>query len=441
MGARELAVKILDEIMYNGAYSNIILGKELNKSNLNIQDKALVTEIVYGTIKYKCSIDKTIELYLTKDINSVEKHILNILRISFYQLIYLDKIPEYAVVNEAVDLSKKDLPGLHKLVNGVLRNHLRKRLVYKPSSKIDELCYKYSFQPWMVKLFIKQYGDKTAQCILEGLNESPNITVRVNTLKTDFDEAFNKLQENSYEVESGEISPDAIRIIKGRSIELNPLFKDGLITVQDESAMLVAPLLEPTSSDKILDLCAAPGGKITHIAELVNGIGDLSAYDIHEYKLKLIKQTAERLGINNIKLAKMDASLLNRDLINTADKVLIDVPCSGLGIIRKKPEIKWNKDFHEFKSLIDIQRAIIGNAIQYLKDDGTLIYSTCTLNKEENEENIKWLLKEYPEMKLQKISIGKADNIINHMEGYVTILPNKFMDGFFIAKLIKTSRC
>lgn len=441
MKARELAVKILDEIFYNGAYSNIILGKELNKSNLNTEDKALVTEIVYGTIKHKISIDKTIQLYLKKDLNSVEKHILNILRISFYQLIYLDKIPEYAVVNEAVDLSKKDLPALSKLVNGVLRNHLRKGLAYNPSNKIDELCYKYSFEPWMVKLFIKQYGDKTAKYILEGLNESPNITVRVNTLKTDFDSAFNKLRDHSYEVEEGEISPDAIRIIKGRSIELNPLFKEGLITVQDESAMLVAPLLEPKSSDKILDLCAAPGGKITHIAEIVNGEGDLSAFDIHEHKLKLIKQNAERLGISNIKLAKMDASILNNDLINSAHKIIIDVPCSGLGIIRKKPEIKWNKNFHEFKPLMDIQKAIISNAIQYLKDDGTLIYSTCTLNKDENEENIKWLLKEFPQMQLEKINIGKADNIINHREGYVTILPNKFMDGFFIAKLIKTSRC
>ncbi|WP_040211643.1 16S rRNA (cytosine(967)-C(5))-methyltransferase RsmB [Clostridium polynesiense] len=441
MEARELAVHILDEILYNGAYSNIILGKELKNSELNSQDKALVTELVYGTIKYKYSIDNTMSLYLSKNISSVEKHILNILRVSFYQLIYLDKIPEYAVVNEAVNLSKKSFPGLHKLVNGILRNHLRKRLKYIPKSDLDSLCFNYSFEPWMVKLFLTQYGRETAESILSGLNQNPNITVRVNTLKTNFQDAFNKLEDFDYDVESGEISPDAIRIIKGRSIESNPLFIDGYITVQDESAMLVAPLINPDSNDLIMDLCSAPGGKSTHISELMENKGTLLAFDIHEGKLNLIKDNAERLGISNIKLAKMDAAKLKKEFINTADKILIDVPCSGIGIIRKKPEIKWNKTFHQFKSLVETQKAIINNAILYLKENGTLLYSTCTLNKSENEHNIKWLLKKFPNMKLEPIFIGKADNIIYHEEGYITILPNKYMDGFFIAKLIKTSGC
>ncbi|MDU2158941.1 16S rRNA (cytosine(967)-C(5))-methyltransferase RsmB, partial [Clostridium sp.] len=220
-------------------------------------------------------------------------------------------------------------------------------------------------------------------------------------------------------------------------IEDNQLFKEGLITVQDESAMLVAPLLDLKEGDKVLDLCAAPGGKTTHIAELLANSGEVLAFDLHENKLSLIEENAKRLGLNNIVCKAMDATKLNSDYISYGDKVLIDVPCSGLGIIRKKPEIKWNKTRQQLKDLVPIQREIMENAWQYLKPGGTLVYSTCTLNKEENEENLKWFLSKHNDAEIEKIYIGNNNNFIYNGDGSLTILPNDSMDGFFIGKIKK----
>ncbi len=440
MKAREIAVDILDEILYKGAYSNVVLGQYLNKSQLNSQDRSLVTEIVYGTLKYKYSIDKDIELYLSKNIDTVEKHILNILRISFYQMNYLDKIPEYAIINESVNLAKKLNLGLDKFVNGVLRNHLRKKLKYSPKNELDSLSYKYSFEPWMVRLFLSQYSKERVVEILKGLNKIPPVTLRVNSQKINYEDALELLDNMDYEIFEGKVSPDAIHIRRGSSIENNPLFKEGKVTVQDESAMVVAEILNPGEGEVIFDLCAAPGGKSTHIAELINDNGCVRSFDIYENKLKLIQENVKRLGLKSISVEKMDATITERELIESADKVLIDVPCSGFGIIRKKPEIKWNKNLKDFKTLIDIQQLIIKNAIKYLKVGGTLVYSTCTLNKRENEENVRWLLNNFPGMKIEKIYLGNRDNLIYDDAGYMTILPDEYMDGFFIAKFTKTGR-
>ena len=237
---------------------------------------------------------------------------------------------------------------------------------------------------------------------------------------------------------SGYICPEAIVINKGKSIEKNPLFKEGKITVQDESAMLVAPSIDAKEGATVLDLCSAPGGKTTHISEIMNNTGIVKAFDIHENKLSLVKENAKRLGINNISCAEMDASKFNKELENSADMVLIDVPCSGLGIIRKKPEIKYTKDIKSTKDIVAIQKKIMENAAKYVKKEGTLLYSTCTINKEENEKNINWFIKKFPEYKVEPLFYGNMSNIIYNENGTVTILPNKYMDGFFIAKLKKT---
>ncbi len=289
----------------------------------------------------------------------------------------------------------------------------------------------------LIKIFISQYGIEIAEKILKGLNERPNITVRVNNLKIDYDEAFEKLGEYGYNIEEGYICPEAIQIIKGKNIEKNPLFIEGDITVQDESAMLVAPSMELTEESIVLDLCSAPGGKTTHISEIINNKSKIYAYDVHENKLSLIEDNAKRLGANNIETNVSDASIFNKKLKEKADRVLIDVPCSGLGIIRKKPEIKWTKNEKEIRNIIDIQRKIMNNGASYLKEGGILLYSTCTLNKEENEENINWFLKKHKNFKIEPLYYGDVDNIIYHKEGFVSILPNDKMDGFFIAKLKK----
>lgn len=436
--ARKVAVDILNNVLGKNAFSNIELGKQLNKSKLNEKDKGLVTEIVYGTIKYKYTIDIILASFLKNGIDSLDSFILNLLRMTVYQIKYLDKIPDFAAVDEAVNISKKYRSiGSSKLVNGVLRNYIRS-LAKQPaeiSNNISKLSYDYSFEPWMVNLLIDQYGEKDAISILEGLNKIPNVTIRVNNLKIKFDEAFQKLCDLGYNVEEGNVCAEAIRIEKGKNIENNPLFRDGFITVQDESAMLVAPSLDLMEDMLVLDMCSAPGGKTTHISELMDNTGTVKAFDIYNHKLKLVEDNAKRLGVTNISCEILDATTYSDSLRNSADRILIDVPCSGIGIIRKKPEIKWSKSLKDLSTLIDIQRKIISNAVKYLKPGGIMIYSTCTLNKHENEENIEWLTKQFPAISVEPLYYGKLDNLIYHEKGYVTILPNEYMDGFFIAKL------
>ena len=437
---RKVIVDVLEQVLTKGAYSNIVLGAELNKSNLKDKDKGLVTEVVYGTLKYKYTIDKILSSYVKNGLNKVDSYVLNILRSAVYQMKYLDKIPDFAAVNEAVELAKKKVSvGASKFVNGVLRSYLRneKSGSFKPKNKIEELSLEYSFEEWMVKLFIKQYGEEKTEQILKGLNKVPKITFRVNPLKCSYDEAENKLQELGYDIEEGYVCPEAVIINKGKNIESNPLFMEGLLTVQDESAMLVAPSMDLEDNLLVLDLCSAPGGKTTHISEIMNNTGKVKAFDIHKHKLSLIKNTADRLGITNIECDVMDASAYNESLADTADRVLIDVPCSGLGIIGKKPEIKWTKNMKQLKEISDIQRKIMINASKYVKVGGKILYSTCTLNREENNQNVKWFIENVPGYEIEALNYGNSDNIIYEEDGTVTILPNEAMDGFYIAKFIR----
>ncbi len=441
--SREVALEVLNRVLMDGSYSNIILGKLLNKYELSNKDRALTTEIVYGTIKYKYTIDKILSYFIKKDLKALDKEVLNILRLTIYQVKYLDKVPEFAAVNEAVKITKKKNGiGASKFVNGVIRNYLRNKNVDFVNSpkEIDKICFEYSFEPWMVNMFIKQYTYNTAISILKGLNEVPKVSVRVNCLKGNYSSIYNQLEANGYSIEEGYVCPQAISISKGKNIEDNKLFVDGYITVQDESAMLVAPSMELLEGMTVLDLCSAPGGKTTHISELLNNSGKVMSFDLHENKLNLVKDNANRLGITNIVYNKMDSTIYDEKYTAIADRVLIDVPCSGFGIIRKKPEIKWNKTSKELKDIVKIQRNIMANAQKYVKEHGIILYSTCTLNKRENEENIQWFLQTYPQFKVVELNYGNEENIVYNEQGSVTILPNKNMDAFFICKLKKMGR-
>lgn len=437
MNTRKVAVDIINDVLYKNSYSNLSLNSNLKKNNFQIKDRALITEIVYGTLKYKYTIDIILSSFLREGIDSVDKFVLTLLRISIYQFKYLDKVPNFAVVNEAVEICKKyNTIKNSKLVNGVLRNYLRRgepELKFK--NEKERLAYEFSYNPWMVELFLKQYGKENCLKILKGLNERPVVTVRVNSLLGDYEEVLESLISCEYEAMEGEICPEAIKIKKGSSIEDNRLFKEGYITVQDESAMLVSTLMELKEGLKVIDTCSAPGGKTTHMAELMGNKGEVLAFDIYEHKLKLIEDNAKRLGINIIETKLKNAEELYVELIERADRVLTDVPCSGLGIIRKKPEIKWNKLENQLKKLHSIQSKILNNSSQYVKKGGYLIYSTCTLNKQENEKIINEFLEKNKDFNIEKIYLGKVENIIYHEEGYITILPNKHMDGFFMCKI------
>ena len=437
MNCRKLAVKILNRVLDEGAYSNLILSNELNECDLSDKDKALLTELVYGVLRRKKTLDIIISNFV-KDIKLMDKTILNILRVAIYQMNFLDKVPAYAACNEAVEEAKEISENDSKLVNGILRNFSKNPDdIEVQGNKIDEYAYKFSFEPWMIRLLFKQYGEQQGKKIMSGLNYVPKVSVRVNALKADYDEVFEELEKMEYEIEEGVVCPEAICIKGGKSIENNPLFNEGKITVQDESAMVIAPLLELEDKMKVLDLCAAPGGKTTHISEILNNTGEVYSFDLHTSKLNLIKENCERLGITNVKVAENDATKLNSDLVSAFDRVLIDVPCSGIGIIRKKPEIKWNKRRNDLKEIVSIQRKIMENAWQYLKPGGIMIYSTCTLNKEENEENIEYFLEKHRDSEAKRAFIGKQDNLVYNKDGSLTIMPNEYMDGFFVARLQK----
>ena len=436
MNSREVALNIINRVLIEGAYSNLVLSNELNESDLNEKDRALVTELVYGTIRRKKTLDMIISNYI-KDISLMDERVLNILRMAIYQMHFLDKVPEFAACNEAVELAKQISVQDSKLVNGILRSYTKNPDDMDVKDKIDRLVYQYSYEPWFIRMIYKQYGEENGRKILAGLNATPKVTVRVNASKGEYDEVFERLEEMGYDVEEGYACPEAIIIKGGSSIENNELFREGLITVQDESAMLVSPLLDLKAGDVALDLCAAPGGKTTHIAELLENEGKVYSFDLHENKLSLINENLERLGLNNVEVEAMDATKLNSKYVACADKVLIDVPCSGLGIIRKKPEIKWNKSRKALKDLVPTQRAIMENAWAYLKNGGTIIYSTCTLNTEENQDNVEWFLNKYKDAKVEKIFLGNMDNFIYNNDDSLTILPNEYMDGFYIAKISK----
>ena len=438
MNSRKIIVEILDNVIKKGAYSNIEINKRFKNTNIDDKDRGLITEVVYGTLKNRKTIDIILGSFVS-DIKDIDDRVINILRSAVYQIKYLDRVPSYAIVNESVNLAKIRAKSLSSFVNGVLRNYLRNldKDYKKGLTDMEVLEYYFSFDSWMIKLFVKQYGKENGIKILKGLNETPYITVRANSLKTTRENLLKSLLHEGYDVEKGYISDNAIIIKKGSSIERNSLYKKGMFTVQDESAMLVSECLDLNEGETVLDLCSAPGTKGTHVSEILNNTGKILAFDIHDHKLNLIKDNARRLGISNIEVSIGDASKFNREYLNLADRILLDVPCSGLGIIRKKPEIKWTKTSKDLKDIEKTQRVILENSWRYLKKGGKLIYSTCTLNKDENEDIVYWFARKHEDCEVEQIELGKRDNIIYNENGTVTILPNKYMDGFFIARLRK----
>ncbi len=416
---REVALLALYEIEYDGAYSNMAVKSALPKLE-DSRDKGLVTQLVYGVVRRKLTLDYIISRYSKVKIKKLSKYVLLILRMGVYQLYFTDKIPESAAVNESVRLAKKYCGKSAGFVNGILHSVIRgKSTLEYPKDKIENLSVKYSFTEEMVELL---WGSGFCEELLNALNEEPETTVRVNTLKGE-----------DLETEC-EVSPvySGARILKGTDISKNPDYKKGRIIPQDIAAMMASVALSPKPDETCIDMCSAPGGKATHLAELMKNRGKIYAFDIHPHKVEIIKKNAERMGISIIDAKVGDALKLNGDLTGTADKVLADVPCSGLGIIRRKPDIKWNKD--DLEDLPEIQYQILKNAAEYLKPGGEIVYSTCTILKRENEDVVMRFLEENKEFELLPIELeGKLKR---ENKGYITLYPNiDGTDGFFICKM------
>jgi len=436
MNARELAVKLLLDVE-DGAYSDLVLKRELEASGLDKRDSAFCTAIVFGTLQNRMLLDHYISKYSSLKMNKISKKVLTILRISAYQMIFMDRVPHNAAVNEAVNIVKKS--GNSKasgFVNAVLRS-ISRNIDSLPevegNDELEKLSVKYSHPLWMVK---KLSGSvESLEAFLDANNHIPPLTVRVNTLKTDRSKVSAMLEAEGVSVKYG-LSPDSMKLTGAGNIEKLSCFADGLITVQDEASQLCVYALKDEIKDrknKILDACAAPGGKSFAMYALSGGMAEITSCDIHEKKLKLMSEEAERLGVK-LSTHLRDAKKRSESFVGAFDVILADVPCSGLGVIRKKPDIRYKAE-ENIERLPEVQKKILQNVSSYLKDGGTMIYSTCTVLKEENEQIVREFLNNNENFELVRFElpgIGRVD------EGMITLLPHIHgTDGFFIAKLRK----
>lgn len=414
--ARIHAYRILNQYFEDESFLNIALNEELKKSELKREDKDLCTTIVYGTIQNLLAIQYQLQPYIKG--KRVKKKIKTLLYLSLYQLMYLDKIPEYAVINEAVNIAKKQGYQTSKFVNAVLRNFVRnERRSLEGLDELERISIETSHPLWMVKMFNKQYGlEKTKKICLED-NTPPTRSGRVNTLKASKEEL---LKEGCFK--EGTLSKDALLYDKG-NLALTSYFKEGKVTIQDESSQLVARLLDPQKTDYVLDMCSAPGSKTTHLSALMENQGKIEAYDLYEHKVKLVEYNLRRLDVKNVHIQAGDSTKLKEVYSEkTFDRILLDAPCSGFGVLKRKPEIKYH-DSSIMDGLVSLQALLLENAYYLLKNDGTMVYSTCTINKKENELMIQKFIEKHPDME-----VFKQRTILNYE--YHT-------DGFFMCKMKK----
>lgn len=425
---RYLAVKLLDKTFSGGSYSNLQLDSGLKASDLDDRGKKLCSAVYYGVIERKLTLDHIIGGLSSRPIAKLDSIILNILRCGIYQIMYMDSVPDNAAVNESVALAKKfRKTSASGMVNAVLRNFIRSGKEIKlPKNAAEAMSVKYSAPAELVKSLTDDYGAEKAEEFLENSLEKSVTYIRRNALicnEKEFNEALGdikaeKLRECCYTVESGDLTA-------------TEAFRKGYFHVQGLASQLCCEALAPTEQDRVLDICAAPGGKTFTMAELMNGKGEIYAFDLHEKRAELIRKGAERLGLTNIKAAAGDATVFNPDLPKFT-KILCDVPCSGLGVIGSKPEIKY-KNISDFAGLPDIQYKIVCNALNYLEEGGTLVYSTCTVRRAENEEVCERLLREHPELE----AVELPEMLGEKFGTMATLMPPKFGSGFFIAKFRK----
>ena len=439
---RQIALTILYKIDKENAYSNIALDEELRKNRklLNEKDIGLISEIVYGTTTWKLTIDTIIKKYSKLKIEKLSIWILNILRMGIYQIVFLDKIPKSAAVNESVNLAKRyGHPASANFVNAILRKIEKKDFEEMSQIKepIQRIMLTTSTPKWIIEELLKEKAIQDVEEICKNSNQKPSLSIRVNTLKTTKENLIKELKKLQIEVKQG-ILEDFLIVEKVKQIENLEIFKQGWCTIQDESAGLAALVLEPREGERILDACSAPGGKTSYLAQLMKNKGMIEAWDIHPHRTKLVEETAKRLGIQIIQTKVKDATLKENN-IEKFDKILLDVPCLGTGVIRKKPDIKWKHDKTEIEEITKIQKTILQNCSEYLKEGGELVYSTCSILQEENENIISDFLKKNKNFKIMPIPMNEKNTFYQYREnaGYFKVYPNKEIDGFFICKIKK----
>ena len=418
-----------------GAYSNIVLNDAFREFFLSPKEKAFMTEIFYGVIRNKKFLDYIIDIY-TKDIR--KEWIRNLLRISIYQITFMDS-DDKGVVWEATELAKKYSIGISKFINGTLRNYLRNK--DSELKKLnDEKNYDvlYSIPKWFCDVLEKQYGNENLKQAITSLKKIPYLSMRVNKLKYSEEEFEKFLKEKDIQIIK---KVDTVYYVNSGLIINSEEFKAGKIIAQDASSYLAAKNLGVMPNELVLDICAAPGGKTAVLAEEMKNSGEVIAIDIHQHKIKLIDTNMKKLGINIVKAIVMDARNVNKQG-RKFDKILVDVPCSGYGVIRKKPEILYSKNKENVEELAKLQLEILNSAADILKDGGELIYSTCTITDEENTNNIEKFLEERKEFKVEKLRIPESVlGDYDKLGGFCINYKEEIMDNFYIIKLKKGEKC
>lgn len=440
--ARALAVRTLEKVQ-NGAYSNLQLNAIIKKSELDGRDVAFMTNMVYGVIQHRLTLMYWLKNFVAKP-EKLDPWVRELLLISMFQMVYMDKVPKHAIFDEAIELAKRrGHAGLRKFVTGVL--HAMDREGLSDFSELPDLkqrlSIQYSMPEWLVESFLNDYGQERTENLLASVNEAPKQSARVNTVMNTVDEAIATLTEEGFEVERSTVSPVGL-LLSGGHVASSDAFANGLVTLQDESAMLMAPAMTIQPSMHVLDAAAAPGGKTTQIATYLDPAqgGKVTALDIHEHKVALIDDNAARLAVAE----QVDARLLDARKVDEAfedetfDRILVDAPCSGFGLLRRKPEIRYDKSIEDSKNLQRIQLAILDAVSQKVKVNGDIVYGTCTILQIENSDVVNAFLADHDNFELVPTEL-EYDLDVRNADGSVQILPDDFgSDGFFIATLRRT---
>ncbi|HHW12350.1 MAG TPA: 16S rRNA (cytosine(967)-C(5))-methyltransferase RsmB [Firmicutes bacterium] len=440
---RRLALDALLAIAEEGAYANRILNSLFTKEQPDEKEKRLATELVLGTLRHRSRLDFLLNRLLTKELSGLPVAIREVLRLSLYQLIFTNH-PAYAVVNEAVALTKAGkYRGLSRLVNGVLRNYLRRQQELEQAlpdfaqDPVGHLTIVHSHPRWLVERWIRRWGEEMTHRLVEANNAPAPLSVRTNTLRINRDELLAAMTKAGIEAEPVPTIPEAIRVKSGQELTSNPLWTEGYFYIQDEASMLVAHLLAPEPGMVIADLCAAPGGKTTHLAQLMNNLGRIYALDQFEHKTALIAENARRLGIGIIEPLTTDARCWRP--AEPVDGILLDAPCTGTGVIRRRPDIRWRRQPDDLAQLVPLQQELLNHAASLLRPGGRLVYSTCSLEREENEEQITRFLAAHPEFRVDLPANFAVDFPADRLaEGFLIMPRVDGPDGFFMTRLVKS---
>lgn len=439
--ARGTAVKLLSRYESSDSFIDKLLEGELRRSELSPADKALVTELVNGTVRWQSRLDWILTGFYHGEFTKCLPLVKNALRIALYQMLFLSKIPPPAAINESVDLVKLVKGDRHAgVVNGVLRNILRNITnIRYPAKEENVVLYDsivYAHPQWMVRRYHDRFGAQQAEQLLQANNQRPMLTLRVNTLATDKATVERELQEADIKFEQSPIHPNSLLINSLREIRNLPLFHEGHVSVQDASASLAIQLASPKPGMTVYDLCAAPGGKAIYAAELMQNKGSITALEMYESKLRFIAENAERCKVSIITPVHGDAREFTPD--HEADLVLVDAPCTGLGTVSKKPDVKWRRTLDDVRKMAAKQREILDHASLLVKKGGVLVYSTCTIEPEENGEVVRWFLQAHPEFALDDAAQYVDESAV--LDGCVQTFPHRHRsDGAFAARLVRRS--